>query len=321
MSSVNSIFSQETRKKLTKLYKKNNWYNFLCIFFNWGVISSSIYLSMKTPNIWIYLLSITLIGSRMRGFDNLMHEASHKMLFKNKHLNKWVTCFFIAFPIFTSFTTYCKSHVLHHRFLWDPQKDPDTKRYELMGLDKPQKKMSTFLINHIIKPLTLLHVPKYIFGTLKVNLFSKEEPLSERIARLGFWATILVVIAVFNLWLELLLFWFVPLLTTFQIIRYWAEMAEHSGLKTDHPLYSSRNTLGNPIERFILHPHHDNYHLVHHLFPGIPHYNLKKAHIILMENQEYREAHHCMGFFKSFLPGFSSVIEDICGKFIFLRNK
>ncbi|AIC95717.1 hypothetical protein BleG1_3153 [Shouchella lehensis G1] len=67
------------------------------------------------------------------------------------------------------------------------------------------------------------------------------------------------------------------------------------------------------IQRFLLHPDHDNYHLVHHLFPAVPHYNLKKAHLILMQDNKYKEAHHCTGFFKTFLPGFYSVIEDICG--------
>ncbi|MEW7568779.1 fatty acid desaturase, partial [Staphylococcus aureus] len=39
---------------------------------------------------------------------------------------------------------------------------------------------------------------------------------------------------------------------------------------------------------------------------------LKKAHIILMKDQKYREAHHCTGFFKTTLPGFYSVVKDIC---------
>lgn len=168
-------------------------------------------------------------------------------------------------------------------------------------------------MKHIFKPLTLLHVPKYILGTINVNVMSKEEPKSEKIAKALYWPVILTLSVVFGFWLELLLFWFVPMFTTFQIIRYWAEMAEHSGLKNGHELYSSRNTFGNPIQRFLLHPHNDNYHLVHHLFPAVPHYRLKNAHMILMEDKEYKEAHHCTGFFKSFLPGFYSVIEDICG--------
>ncbi len=58
----------------------------------------------------------------------------------------------------------------------------------------------------------------------------------------------------FNFWLYVILYWFIPLLTTFQIIRYWAEMAEHSGLNNDSELTASRNTFGMPwtIFYFIL---------------------------------------------------------------------
>ncbi|MDU6163408.1 MAG: fatty acid desaturase family protein, partial [Staphylococcus epidermidis] len=262
--------------------------------------------------IFVYLLSIILIGSRMRAFDNLMHEACHRSLFTNKFYNKWITCIFIAFPIFTSFTTYCNSHFQHHKNLWDEENDPDTKRYRIVGLDKPQENINKFIKDHIIKVLLLFHVPKYILGTVSANLYSKDIPKSELWTRNILWLVLISTSIAFNFWFYLIIFWFVPLLTTFQIIRYWAEMAEHSGLNNDTELTASRNTFGMPWTIFLFHPHHDNYHLVHHLFPAIPHYNLKKAHSILMQDKKYREAHHCTGFFKTTLPGFYSVVKDIC---------
>ncbi|WP_318010057.1 fatty acid desaturase, partial [Staphylococcus delphini] len=86
----------------------------------------------------------------MRAFDNLMHEACHRSLFTNRFMNKWVACFFVAFPIFTSYTAYCNSHFKHHRNLWDEENDPDTQRYRLVGLDKPQKSTKAFVKNHIV---------------------------------------------------------------------------------------------------------------------------------------------------------------------------
>ncbi|MFO3688929.1 fatty acid desaturase [Staphylococcus felis] len=307
-----AVFSSEIRKELKPLMKKNNYSNVIALFVDWFIIIFSTYLAILTENVFIYILSVILIGSRMRAFDNLMHEASHRLLFTNKHLNKWIACFFVAFPIFTSYTAYCHSHFKHHRNLWDEENDPDTKRYRLVGLDKPQTNTKLFVKNHIIKVLLLFHVPKYIVGTISANLYTKDVPKTEVWARHIFWLTIIIVSIIFKFWLYVLLFWFVPLLTTFQIIRYWAEMAEHSGLNNDSELTASRNTFGMPWTIFLFHPHHDNYHLVHHLFPAIPHYNLRKAHEILMKDDNYRNAHHCTGFFKTTLPGFYSVVKDIC---------
>lgn len=306
-------FSKEIKKEIRNLQTRNNYSNALIIVLDWAIIAGAISFSIYFENWWSYLLSLIVIGSRMRAFDNLMHEASHFLLFKNRTVNKWVACLFVAYPVFTSFTAYCNSHYKHHRHLWDIEKDPDTKRYALIGLDKPQHSIKKFVFDHILKPLTLTHVPKYIAGTIKVNVTSKDEPGSEKLAKLLYWSAIISSSVIFDFWMYLILFWLVPLLTTFQVIRYWAEMAEHSGLKNEHELHSSRNTFGNPIQIFLLHPHNDNYHLVHHLFPAVPHYNLRKVHQILMRDKEYREAHHCTGFFKTFLPGFYSVIEDICG--------
>lgn len=86
-------------KKLKPLMKKDNYHNIFALLFDWLVIFGSAYLSITTGNIFVYLLSIILIGSRMRAFDNLMHEACHRSLFTNKFYNKWITCIFIAFPI------------------------------------------------------------------------------------------------------------------------------------------------------------------------------------------------------------------------------
>ena len=75
----------------------------IALLFDWFVIFSSILISVTFNNI-IYL------GSRMRAFDNLMHEACHRSLFTNKFWNKWITCLFVAFPVFTSYTAYRNAH-------------------------------------------------------------------------------------------------------------------------------------------------------------------------------------------------------------------
>ncbi|KAF0818526.1 MULTISPECIES: fatty acid desaturase family protein [unclassified Cytobacillus] len=305
-------FTKDITLRIFELQQKNNWYNFFAIGLDWLIISSVITLHQYITNIWVYLLAILIIGSRMRGLDIMMHEASHRMLFKNQKLNKWVASIFAAYPIFISYKAYCSSHMNHHRFLWS-EIDPDKQRYKIVGLDNPSKNKISFFISHCVKPVFLVHVPNYLIGMIKVTAYSKGEPLIDQIVRISFWCVILASSIYFGFWQELILYWFVPFITTFQILKYWAEMAEHAGLESDKEIFASRNSFGNWLERLLLHPHRNSYHLVHHLFPAVPHYNIKKAHMILLEDPDYRNAHHCTGFFLSFAPGFSSVIDDIQG--------
>jgi fatty acid desaturase len=54
-------------------------------------------------------------------------------------------------------------------------------------------------------------------------------------------------------------------------------------------IHMSRNrVLYSKIGNFFLNIHNEGFHLVHHLYPNMPSWNLKKAHKILMEDNEYQ---------------------------------
>ncbi|MCQ6562056.1 fatty acid desaturase family protein [Paenibacillus mendelii] len=306
-------FSKDLLSEIRALQEKNNWYNFFSLVLDWLLIVMAIVITQLYSNIIVYILSIILIGGRMRGLDNLMHESSHKMLFKNKTLNKWIASIFIALPVTTNYNLYCSSHYKHHKYLWTDQ-DPDTSELKQFGLGSNSITKRQFVLRYIFGSFLIKHIIKNIIDCI-TRLVSKDQQTNfEYFIKLSGWIIILSVSVLFNFWQELLLFWFVPLVTVFPIIRFWSDLADHSGLEDSNPFHSSRNNYGSWLERLILTPHHDNYHIVHHLFPSIPHFNLKKAHIILLKHPEYAKASHCTGFFNTFLPGFKSVISDVVKK-------
>ncbi|MCU6339515.1 fatty acid desaturase, partial [Enterobacter quasiroggenkampii] len=151
----------------------NNWYNFFSIALDWALIAAAIAISQFYPNVIVYLLSIVVIGGRMRGLDNLMHEASHGMLFKSRNLNKWVTSIFIAFPVFTNYKSYCSSHYKHHKYLWT-DKDPDTSELKALGLSDNAITKRDFIFKYIFGSLFIKHVFKNIRGIV-TKLFSNED--------------------------------------------------------------------------------------------------------------------------------------------------
>ncbi len=304
------LISSAVLADLRKLQKKNNWYNFFSIGLDWFLIAAAIGVSLYIGTIWMYLLAVCVIAGRMRGLDNLMHEASHNMLFKTKSLNRWIGFLFVALPVCTNFNMYCTSHYKHHRFLWTDD-DPDTVALKKLGLHQSKITKAQFLLKYIFGSFLIANLFDNIKTFIHKLITNEQQTKLEYGIKLVFWAALIGSSVIFGFWLQLILYWLIPLLFIFPIIRFWSDLADHSGLETLDPLYSSRNSYGNFLERFFLYPHHDTYHIVHHLFPAIPHYNLKQAHITLMSVPDYARAHHCTGFVASFFPGFRSVIDDI----------
>ena len=92
-------------------------------------------------------------------------------------------------------------------------------------------------------------------------------------------AVMVVVATLSGYLLVYLLLWIVPALTVLQPILRLRAICEH-GAVTDYssPRTAARTNTGPPWLMWLLFPHHVNYHLEHHVYPAIPHYNLPACH-------------------------------------------
>jgi fatty acid desaturase len=301
------VVPKEARAELLRLRTRDNWHNVYYLAGDWTTIAVAIALSIVIGHPAVYALSAVVIGSRQRALMNLVHEGSHRKLFRTRALNDWAAKLFAAFPLMTSVSAYVCAHCRHHASLWDADNDPKTIRYAELDLVAPRDDR-TFWWRHLIRPLALYHAPYNIASSLSW----RGEPRSERVQRVAFWVTALAAVSFLGIWQELLLYWMIPYCTTFQVIRYWTEMAEHAGLPSDDPWLATRNWDGSWLARYLLAPHRDDlYHLVHHLFPAIPHYRLGEAHRLLLAVPEYANAHQCDGFFRARSAHAPSVLQDI----------
>lgn len=89
-------------------------------------------------------------------------------------------------------------------------------------------------------------------------------------------------------WGYFVLFWILPLFTTFPLFMILREWLQHGN--ADRGRYTnSRIFLVNPLARYAIFPWGMDYHLPHHLFASVPHYKLKALHTFLLGDAEYRE--------------------------------
>ena len=73
-------------------------------------------------------LAFLLMGRAHAQFAALMHEAAHRLLFRNRTINDWVGRWLLGFPSFTPIDLYRRGHMAHHRDEFGPD-EPDIPLY------------------------------------------------------------------------------------------------------------------------------------------------------------------------------------------------
>lgn len=282
-------FSNSIYHELKPLYKLDQWHCCLALVEDWIIICFAFSLSYYW-SWYFYPVSLLLIGSRQRALATLLHESAHQVIAKNRILNFMMGTFFSGYFILQTMASYRKSHVVkHHGNFGNPKEDPDYKFIISQGLYQQNLDDRIFRKRYIFAPLLLAQVPKYVKSLLVHRLLEEKNNL-ENIGMGLLWLTIISLSILYNQWLYLILFWLIPYLTVFQIISWFIELTEHYPLMNNNlDLYMSRNRNSHFIEKFITGMHNENYHLVHHLFPAIPFWNVPKAHKILMQDQNYAQ--------------------------------
>lgn len=272
-------FNYAIEQEIRRLFKLNNWRGVLALFADYFMIIFAIFISKEC--IYLYPISIFVIGSRQRAFATLMHESVHGTLAKNKTLNYILGSFFSGFLIFQSYSKYKKSHIRkHHAFLGDSVNDPDYNYHLSLGIYKNSQKKKIdlrFQKLNIFKKIATY--PLYLISQ-RVNIFTASD--SQAIFAIAYILTILTCIFTLGCFKLFVLYWLIPLFTSFIVIGFFIELAEHYPMVHGGNLdiQMSRNRFSHGLEAFFLGIHNENFHLIHHLRPGIPFWNMKRAHTV-----------------------------------------
>jgi fatty acid desaturase len=281
--------------ELKKLSVLRPWKTAAALILDWAVIAAAIALSSYFGGVWLYLLAVALIGGRMHALGVLMHEAAHFRFLKNRKVADVITDLFIAWPIMATVEGYRQNHLAHHQHT-NTDKDPDwAVKLGTTAYTFPQKVwvLALNLAGYLIAVSSVRDL-----ANILPRLAAAKQTVRYRLARLGYYLAVMALVTVLGVWKGLLLYWIVPYMTVFLLFLYVRGVAEHFGsMDYDEELGSTRTVIPYFWERFFFAPHNVNLHLEHHLFPGVPFYNLPKLSTALMQDEAFRaKAHVTRGY-------------------------
>jgi fatty acid desaturase len=278
-----------------ELTRRSAWRATAAVLEDVAVIAAAVMAALHWwPNPLVILICIVLIGTRQHALFVMAHDAAHYLLFDSRRLNDAVGRLCAAAPGL-SMCTYRVIHRLHHNNLYG-ELDPDTALHGgyPRGRSYLLKKLSKDLIG-----LTAWKTYAYFLGgapALNTATNATLRPLDDTSPKLREEArrdrnqviAIHVGLLAFFAWsgylVQYLVLWVLPLVTVVQALLRLRAIAEH-GATTDFssPLTAARTNLMPAWLEWLVFPHRVNYHIEHHLYASVPHYNLPRLHRAMAE--------------------------------------
>jgi fatty acid desaturase len=288
-------FKDDFRKALPKelvqrLTRRSAWRATAAILEDLAVIVFSISIAIYFwPNPLVLIPCVFIIGTRQHALFIIAHDSAHYLLYENRKLNDFAgrAC---ATLQGLSMCTYRVIHRLHHNNLYG-ELDPDT------ALHGGYPRGRGYLIKKLLKDLSGVAAWKtyaYFLGgapglNTKTNVALRplddtseklrSDARSDRNLVIVFHVVVLAVAAWTGYLVQYLVLWVLPLVTVVQAILRLRAIAEH-GATTDFssPLTAARTNIAPAWLEWLIFPHRVNYHIEHHLYASVPHYNLPELH-------------------------------------------
>ncbi len=257
-----------------------------------------VYLFWSQQNWLLFFIALFAHGTVGSFFSGTApHELGHGTVFRTKQLNKAFLYLFSLLSWWDPFD-YASSHTYHHRYTLHPEGD----RENLLPLHPSVGKtflLQLFTVNLFTQPdrtfgkggliSTILVTIMGAFGKVGsdkipsrewLKALHTDQPAQHRKsiwwsrALLLFHASVLVISIATGLWVLPLIFSCSGFIANW--LSYFVALPQHCGLRENVADFrkSTRSMTLNPIAEFLY--WHMNWHIEHHMYAGVPCYNLKK---------------------------------------------
>jgi fatty acid desaturase len=219
---------------------------------------------------WLYAAVaplIVLAAVSLHGISLFTHEGVHGTLSLNRHWNRWLSIL-CALPVLQNYSAYRVLHLRHHLHL-GKEGDPDYY---------PNYTSWTWLEFAMHWGRLIIGYPAYIVAIpilgFRHGTASDRRWISLEVSLLALAVTAVVLIS--PPWPLVLCGWILPMMVINTLVNIRG-MSQHTLLEHHaDTILGTRSILTNRVTAFFM--CNENYHLEHHLFPGVPWYNLKRLH-------------------------------------------
>lgn len=230
---------------------------------------------------WVYLANAPfylLAAASLHGISLFTHEGVHGTLSARLWWNRAlsIAC---ALPVLQNYSAYKVLHLKHHHHLGE-EGDPDHYANYTSW---------TWLEFTMHWGRLIIGYPAYIVA-IPILGYRHGTPAARRwILFEVFLLALLVAAAILWIpWFWLLHGWLIPMLVINTLVNIRG-MSQHTFLEHQaDPVLGTRSILTNRLTAFFM--CNENYHLEHHLYPGVPWYNLPRLHRALREDLVARGA-------------------------------
>lgn len=300
-----------TREEIKELVEASDLEGWKSVATTWSIIAGTMALVAWYPSVLTVLVALVLIGGRHLALAILMHDASHRSLFKTRWLNDVVGKWLCAAPVWQDLERYRVHHMKHHNHT-NSEEDPD------LCLSDPFPVPGESLRRKFLRDLSGITALKRYYGTALMDLgyitytaSANAQPIDQTgrstldVIRTGVKylgpvvvtnATLFGILwALGNPWLYLL--WIGGNMTFFSLFVRIRSIAEHAcTAKVDNPFQNTRTTMANIFARLTVAPHYVNYHMEHHLLVTVPPHKFKKMHRLLEERGALKDSPVAKGY-------------------------
>jgi fatty acid desaturase len=265
------------RDELRRIPSLRNGASVVFLYAQTAALGAAVIVSPGWWRLLVWPIVFVLMGRTHAQFASLMHEAAHRLLFKNRALNDFVGRWLLGYPGFTTTDGYRRVHMAHHREEFGPD-EPDIALYA----------------NYPVPPASLRRkLMRDATGRTGIRLLRQQlrglraPDALVRHTQWKIWGLQVAMLAgciVGGVWWLYPLFWLLPYLTVWRVINRLRSIAEHGGMMASKDRRITTHTVRqHPFARFMIVPYNIGWHLAHHVDSGVPLRNLPRFHEALRD--------------------------------------